>query len=685
MSETNEFRLQIERWFRDKGDYTHRLNYNLNEDSVVIDLGGYKGEWAEMIFQKHKCNIHVFEPVIGFYNNICDKFKDNEKIKIYGYGLGSADAELSLSIEGDASSSFKDNGVKENILIKDIKSFLEDFPVIDLIKINIEGGEFDLLDYILDNNLTGKFKNIQVQFHTFIADSHNRCVSIQNRLSETHELTYNYPFVWENWVKKNFNPKIPLLDSLFHHANNDEKEFFTWDRQIDKYDYAIVTNKNIGSSFTLNKKIYCWLLESPEMFPDGYDFAKSNIFKFEGVFTFSKEILDNYKKSYFVPAGSCWIKEKDRQICKKSKLVSIIASDKNQTSGHKLRLKAIEKFTDKKDVFGIGYNLIADKITGLKDYMFSVAIENTSQDYYFTEKLLDCFATGTIPIYYGCPSISKFFNVKGIIIVNSIEDIENALKMINQKYYYDRMDAIKENFELCVGDYLNSEKYMFKNHFNILKNIPATSQPSPLNSFVNKVYCINLERRTDRWERMNTIFNNYNIVVEKHKAIDGKTIKNTNGVISNGQIGCLRSHRAVIQNAIDLKHEKICVFEDDLILKEGFNEKFESVIRNVPPDWDMIYLGCHFHGLKEPVVNQNEIFCKIEKCFGVYGVIIRNTVLKSILDVSKYEQKPMDDYLVDMHPRFNIYCAMPFLVKVSPDYSDIANVFEEYNITGKYF
>src|ERR1035437_3184390 len=154
MSETNEFRLQIERWFRDKGDYTHRLNYNLNEDSIVIDLGGYKGEWAEMIFQKHKCNIHVFEPVIGFYNNICDKFKDNEKIKVYGYGLGSADAELPLSIEGDASSSFKDNGVKENILIKDIKSFLEDFPVIDLIKINIEGAEFDLLDYILDNNLT---------------------------------------------------------------------------------------------------------------------------------------------------------------------------------------------------------------------------------------------------------------------------------------------------------------------------------------------------------------------------------------------------------------------------------------------------------------------------------------------------------------------------------------------------
>ena len=53
----SEFDKAIQRWFRDKGDQTLRLNYDLNEHSVVFDLGGYEGQWSADIFQRYQCNV----------------------------------------------------------------------------------------------------------------------------------------------------------------------------------------------------------------------------------------------------------------------------------------------------------------------------------------------------------------------------------------------------------------------------------------------------------------------------------------------------------------------------------------------------------------------------------------------------------------------------------------------------
>jgi hypothetical protein len=73
-----------------------------------------------------------------------------------------------------------------------------------------------------------------------------------------------------------------------------------------------------------------------------------------------------------------------------------------------LRHQSVLKFKDKMDLYGRGYNPVEYKLKCLKDYAFSLTIENTKKDYYFTEKLIDCFMTGTVPIYWGCPSIQKF-------------------------------------------------------------------------------------------------------------------------------------------------------------------------------------------------------------------------------------------------------------------------------------
>ena len=69
-------------------------------------------------------------------------------------------------------------------------------------KINIEGGEFSVLPNLIENNNISNINNLQVQFHNFIDDAENLRAKIRNDLSQTHELTYDYFFVWENWEKK---------------------------------------------------------------------------------------------------------------------------------------------------------------------------------------------------------------------------------------------------------------------------------------------------------------------------------------------------------------------------------------------------------------------------------------------------------------------------------------------------
>jgi hypothetical protein len=81
--------------------------------------------------------------------------------------------------------------------------------------------------------------------------------------------------------------------------------------------------------------------------------------------------------------------------------------------------------------------------------MFHIAAENSQQRNYFTEKIIDCFASKTIPIYYGCPNIGDWFNMDGIITFNDIKDLEHIFDYIDEDYYNSRQAAIEENYEIA--------------------------------------------------------------------------------------------------------------------------------------------------------------------------------------------------------------------------------------------
>lgn len=201
-------RALVDEWHRVRGDITLRLNYNLNKDSVIFDVGGYVGQWASDIYSKFGCTIYVFEPVSEYYNFIVNRFKQNPKIIVINAGLGARTTTQNINVFNENSSVFDSLNVKdattERIKIIDICEFMKASKIkkIDLIKVNIEGGEYKLLSRLINSKMINNIHNIQVQYHSFVSNADNMREQINRKLSKTHLREYDYPFVWESWKRK---------------------------------------------------------------------------------------------------------------------------------------------------------------------------------------------------------------------------------------------------------------------------------------------------------------------------------------------------------------------------------------------------------------------------------------------------------------------------------------------------
>jgi FkbM family methyltransferase len=195
---------RVKPWFAASGDKTLRLDYDLGEDSLVFDLGGYEGQWTSDIFARYCCRVHVFEPVKTYATAIAQRFARNPKIVVHNFGLSDQDQRVMMSLSSDSTSCYRaEEGNEEVQLICAENFFLrEQITGITLMKINIEGGEYDLLEHLIASGRISQIENLQVQFHDFVPNAPERMEMIQRKLSETHTLTYQFPFVWENWKRR---------------------------------------------------------------------------------------------------------------------------------------------------------------------------------------------------------------------------------------------------------------------------------------------------------------------------------------------------------------------------------------------------------------------------------------------------------------------------------------------------
>ena len=196
-----DYRAMVKKWYADGGDDRFRFDYDLDERSIVLDLGGYEGQWASDLYARQRCRIAIFEPVTRFARNIEARFRKNKDITVFACGLGATTRTETIYIHGASSSTHKKQAQSEQIEIVDVKKWFDDHSIetVQLMKINIEGGEYELLERLVATGLIDKIVDIQVQFHNFTPDAAARMERLQHAMRATHTPTYQYRFVWENW------------------------------------------------------------------------------------------------------------------------------------------------------------------------------------------------------------------------------------------------------------------------------------------------------------------------------------------------------------------------------------------------------------------------------------------------------------------------------------------------------
>jgi FkbM family methyltransferase len=139
-------------------------------------------------------------------NQIVKRFQFNPKVKVYDCGISDHDGNAQIAELNNSSSIHRSAGTRLQIRLRDIARVLKEDAIhkIDLIKINIEGEEYPVLRRMLECGIVPLCTDIQVQFHTFYPNAETLRNEIREALSKTHFVTYDYPFMWENWHKRVF-------------------------------------------------------------------------------------------------------------------------------------------------------------------------------------------------------------------------------------------------------------------------------------------------------------------------------------------------------------------------------------------------------------------------------------------------------------------------------------------------
>jgi hypothetical protein len=260
--------------------------------------------------------------------------------------------------------------------------------------------------------------------------------------------------------------RINMVGGPFYHSfssNDSENIYVEWIKNTYESNYSIYLDDSLTLCPLKDKINFGWLYEAKTINKNIYDWAEKNtdILKKNFLKVFTHDLELSKKSDIFqltLTGAKSYFKKEECDLYEKTKLISMVASNKLFCYEHFYRQEIIRKFYGRLDLYGRGHNEIKNKLDGLKDYCFSISMENGTYPNMFSEKITDCFVTGTIPIYYGMKDIGKFFNMDGIIVLDDKFKIED----LSFELYYSKYEAVKENFEIAMN-ILSSEDYLYLN------------------------------------------------------------------------------------------------------------------------------------------------------------------------------------------------------------------------------
>ena len=220
---------------------------------------------------------------------------------------------------------------------------------------------------------------------------------------------------------------------------------FRWDRTrrrgLTVYTDAYLTDRVLRRS---GPKI-AWLLEPAAIDPRPYAWIRQHHRRFLQVWTHDEAL--GVPNARWVPQAGTWIAPGDRAVHRKTRLCSFIASSKATAPGHRLRQEARARLPATVDAYGHGFVELAEKVDGLREHAFSIAIENCRVDTYFSEKLVDCFLTGTVPVYWGSREVARHFDAAGILAFDTVDELLDVVAGLDLDAYERMLPAVRRNFE----------------------------------------------------------------------------------------------------------------------------------------------------------------------------------------------------------------------------------------------
>jgi len=183
------------------------VDADLSASSVVLDVGAYVGDWSDKVSRRYGCTIHAFEPGSAALKTAHKRLDGREGVHLHPYGLGGTNQMARLAMAGPGSSIYSASsplGAYESIEIRDVVEVLDELGIdqIDLLKVNIEGGEFDLFDRLQEAGRLPDARQVMIQFHEFHPNAYRRRRQVRRGLAATHEVVWDHPWVWEFWRRK---------------------------------------------------------------------------------------------------------------------------------------------------------------------------------------------------------------------------------------------------------------------------------------------------------------------------------------------------------------------------------------------------------------------------------------------------------------------------------------------------
>jgi FkbM family methyltransferase len=185
---------------------------DLHNGAIAIDVGGYEGEWTGQILshagdqEADAIAVHVFEPEPTSIEQLRHSYGEDSRVHIHPYGLAGHDRLERMALGGLGTSQFKSGsqsgffGTLE-LELRDVEAVLTTLGIehVDVMMINIEGGEYELLDRLYETDWLPRIGCVLVQFHEFGPDAYRARRRNRRQLAESHRCTWNFKWVFERW------------------------------------------------------------------------------------------------------------------------------------------------------------------------------------------------------------------------------------------------------------------------------------------------------------------------------------------------------------------------------------------------------------------------------------------------------------------------------------------------------